>query len=115
MTEREARVRYRWRRRWIRWHIMHSPKELRLVMDEKHALWQRALEREQRLTAAVADVVWKATPFGEREDGSIAAYLVPSGCMHRLVGVAQQNGAHVPVAFRDIARSRVGVEREDGK
>lgn len=35
------------------------------------------------------------------ELGEIDA-LVPKGCMHRLIGVAQQNGAHVSVSFRNL-------------
>jgi hypothetical protein len=70
------------------------------VLDEVRDLWKRALTREGNLAAAVADVVWKAAQFGETDDGDTMAYIVPKGCLHRLVGVAQQNGAHVPVAFR---------------
>lgn len=85
---------------WVRWRIEHSPKALRAALDEVRDLWKRASEREGQLAAAVAEVVWKATPFGEAEDGDIYAYIVPKGAMHRLVGVAQSNGAHIPVTFR---------------
>jgi hypothetical protein len=81
----------------------NDPEFWRKVTDELRALWKRALEREGNLASAVADVIWKCAPYGVREDGSVAAYLVPSGCVHRLVGVAQSNGAHVPVAFRNLA------------
>lgn len=53
---------------------------------------------EDNLAGAVKDVCWKATPFGEREDGSIASYIVPSGAMHRLIGAAQSAG--VNASFR---------------
>lgn len=72
------------------------------VSDELRELWKAALEREGNLASAVADVMWKATPYGETEDGDTYAYIVPKGCMHRLIGVAQSNGAHVPVAFRNL-------------
>lgn len=88
--------------KWMRWRIQHSPNALRTALDEVRDLWKRALEREGDLAAAVADVMWKATPFGTTEDGDIYAYIVPKGCMHRLIGVAQQNGAHVSVAFRAV-------------
>jgi len=70
------------------------------VLDEVRALWKAALKREGSLAAAVTDLIWKVTQYGETEDGDVAAYIVPKGTVHRLVGVAQQNGAHVPVAFR---------------
>lgn len=44
------------------------------------------------LAIAVKDVCWKATPYGERENGDVAAYLVPAGALHRLVGRAQSAG-----------------------
>lgn len=72
------------------------------MLDELRELWHTALEREGNLASAVADVVWKATAYGTTEDGDVYAYIVPKGCMHRLVGVAQSNGAHVPVAFRNL-------------
>lgn len=77
--------------------------DMRAALDEVRELWKAALEREGNLAAAVADVVWKATPYGARADGDTFAYIVPKGTMHRLVGVAQSNGAHVPVAFRNVA------------
>lgn len=86
----------------LRWRISHSPKELNAALDEVRDLWRRALEREGNLASAVADVMWKATPYGITEDGDIFAYIVPKGCMHRLIGVAQSNGAHIPVSFRTL-------------
>lgn len=80
-----------------------SVDDLHGVLDEVRALWKAALEREGNLASAVADVMWKATPYGTTEDGDIHAYLVPKGAMHRLIGVAQQNGAHVTVAFRALS------------
>ena len=82
-----------------------SEQDLRAALDEVRELWHRALEREGNLASAVADVMWKATPYGETEDGDTFAYIVPKGCMHRLIGVAQQNGAHIPVAFRNITEA----------
>lgn len=86
----------------IRWRLNHSPKELHGALDDVRDLWKRALEREGDMASAVADVMWKATPYGTTEDGDIYAYIVPKGCMHRLIGVAQSNGAHVSVAFRAL-------------
>lgn len=80
--------------------VDNDPAALRSIIDEVRALWKAALEREGNLASAVADVVWKATQYGETDDGDTHAYLVPKGAMHRLVGVAQSNGAHVPVSFR---------------
>lgn len=50
------------------------------------------------LAEAIRDVCWKATPFGVRDDDSIASYLIPAGAMHRLVGAAQ--GAGISASFR---------------
>lgn len=88
------------RYRLIHWWMNHSPRVLRGALAVNNDLWCKALEREGNLASAVADVVWKATPFGTTDDGDTYAYIVPKGAMHRLVGVAQSNGAHVPVAFR---------------
>lgn len=77
-----------------------SDEEHAAIQDELRDLWHTALEREGNLASAVADVVWKATPYGTTDDGDVYAYIVPKGAMHRLAGVAQSNGAHVPVAFR---------------
>lgn len=78
----------------------NDPEFLLSLIGELRALWKATLEREGNLASAVADVVWKAAQFGETEDGDTFAYIVPKGAMHRLVGVAQSNGAHVPVSFR---------------
>jgi hypothetical protein len=52
----------------------------------------------EALEEAVKDVCWKATAYGQTEDGDTYAYLVPKGAMHRLIGAAQ--GAGIPAAFR---------------
>ena len=52
------------------------------------------------LDEAIKDLLWKATPFGETEDGAIAAYLIPAGAVHRLVGAAQ--GAGISAALRSL-------------
>lgn len=44
------------------------------------------------LTQAIKDVCWKATPYGEDEDGFVTHYLLSSGPLHRLVGAAQSAG-----------------------
>lgn len=82
--------------------VLNDAKLMGEVADELRALWKAALEREGHLVSAVADVMWKATPYGQTDDGDVYAYIVPKGCMHRLIGVAQQNGANIPVAFRAI-------------
>ena len=57
-------------------------------------------DRDEVLGSAVVDLLWKATPFGETEDGDIAAYIVPKGAVHRLVGAAQCAG--LSASLRDI-------------
>lgn len=49
-------------------------------------------DRYEELDSAVVDLLWKATPYGATEDGDIAAYIVPKGAVHRLVGAAQCAG-----------------------
>jgi hypothetical protein len=44
---------------------------------------------------AIRDLAWKATPYGQTEDGDTAAYIVPKGAMHRLIGAAQGDGLSV--------------------
>jgi hypothetical protein len=48
--------------------------------------------------AAAVEVCWKATRYTETEDGDVATYLLPAGCVHRLVGALQ--GAGVSAALR---------------
>jgi hypothetical protein len=50
------------------------------------------------LAEAVRGVCWSATPYGQTPEGDIAAYIVPKGAMHRLVGAAQSAG--IPASFR---------------
>lgn len=40
---------------------------------------------------AVRDLAWKATPYGETEDGDVHTYIIPKGALHRLVGAMQQD------------------------
>lgn len=49
-------------------------------------------EQNERVFDAVRDLLWKATQFGETEDGDTAAYLVPKGAVHRLIGAMQGAG-----------------------
>jgi len=84
----------------IRQEVENDPVALMGIIDELRALWLRCLDREQRLAGAVADVMWRAQPYGETENGDTFAYLVTKGAMHRLIGQAQQNGVGVTVAFK---------------
>ncbi len=92
--------RLRWA--WTRWRCDHSVRFWRESQAEAAQLWKAALEREGNLAAAVADVMWRAQPYGSTEDGDIYAYLVTKGAMHRLIGAAQSNGAQIPVMFRAV-------------
>lgn len=88
----------------VRQEVENDPTALMAIIDELRALWLRCLDREQRLASAVADVMWRAQPYGSVDDGTeegdTFAYLVTKGAMHRLIGVAQQNGVGVTVAFK---------------
>lgn len=70
------------------------------------------------LVAAVADVCWKACAYGQTEDGDVAAYLVPKGALHRLVGIGQSFGsvalrvdAPDPMTAEDIVVQRDQLDR----
>jgi len=44
------------------------------------------------LAEAIKDVCWRATQYGQTEDGDVFAYIVTKGAPHRLVGAAQCAG-----------------------
>ena len=54
--------------------------------------------QKQQLAEAITDLCWKATQYGETEDGDTFAYILPKGTVHRLIGAAQSAG--IPAAFR---------------
>ena len=66
---------------------------LQLVAAER----DRQLVRD-RLAECLRDVFWRATRYGETEDGDTFAYLVTKGAMHRLIAAAQSAGTGA--AFR---------------
>jgi hypothetical protein len=49
-------------------------------------------ERHARIVAEATDLCWKATAYGETDDGDVRAYLLPKGVVHRLVGALQGAG-----------------------
>lgn len=67
---------------------------------------EKAAQRIEALADAVKDVCWKASQYGVTPDGDTAAYIVPKGAMHRLIGAAQCAG--IAASFR-VAR----IARED--
>lgn len=54
--------------------------------------WADAANRLLNVVEAATDLLWKATQYGETEDGDTAAYILPKGTVHRLVGVVQGAG-----------------------
>ena len=50
-----------------------------------------------RVYEAVRDLLWKATQYGETDDGDTASYLLPKGTVHRLVGAMQAIGQSAPL------------------
>ena len=70
--------------------------------DVKEAVISVALDdadkRHEAVVREATDLCWKATPFTEDEEGCVAAYLLPAGVVHRLLGALQ--GAGYPAAFR---------------
>ena len=69
----------------------------------------------EALEDAVRDVCWKATAYGMTPDGDVAAYILPKGAIHRLVGAAQCAGISASLrsspAF--LERSEALVTAED--
>jgi hypothetical protein len=61
---------------------------------------ERVRQEVALLIDRVRDLAWKATQYGTTEDGDTAAYIVPKGALHRLVGEAQAHG-FTTVALRD--------------
>lgn len=66
----------------------------------------RTTEQEARLVACIIDLCWRVTPYGETEDGDVAAYIVSKGTVHRLISAAQ--GAGIPAAFRSLSTPQPG-------
>lgn len=57
----------------------------------RHMAYESAGKVLAPLLEAV-DLCWKATPYGSTEDGDTAAYILPKGTVHRLVGALQGIG-----------------------
>ena len=57
----------------------------------RHMAYKSA-EKVLRPLVEAVDLCWKATPYGATEDGDTAAYIVPKGAVHRLVGALQGIG-----------------------
>ena len=57
----------------------------------RHMAGEAAGKILQPILEAV-DLCWKATPYGETNDGDVAAYILPKGVVHRLVGALQGIG-----------------------
>lgn len=55
-------------------------------------------EQVRKVAEAVKDVCWRATQYGQTEDGDTFAYIVTKGAMHRLIAAAQ--GAGISASFR---------------
>ncbi len=62
---------------------------------ERDQARRRVAELEQEhaeLLNALADVVTKATDFGEQDDGFVSHYLLPTGPIHRAIPLLQRLG-----------------------
>jgi hypothetical protein len=51
----------------------------------------------ERVYDAVRDLLWRATQYGETEDGDTAFYLLTKGTVHRLVGAMVSAGQSAPL------------------
>jgi hypothetical protein len=60
---------------------------------EQCALYQRA--RAERAEAVLRDVVVKATAYGMQDGDFIAAYILPTGPIHRAIPLLAERGIHV--------------------
>lgn len=87
--------------------IKRSSRPAAVVQIEARKFMARqAAERVLRPIAEAMDLCWKATPYGEREDGDVAAYILPKGAVHRLVGALQ--GIGVPAALKAFPAREIG-------
>lgn len=70
----------------------------------RHMAYEAA-EKVLRPILEAVDLCWKATPYGSTEDGDTAAYILPKGTVHRLVGALQ--GIGVSASLRAIPADEV--------
>jgi hypothetical protein len=76
-----------------------------------HEQTRAELAKYGDLAAAVIDLCWRATPFGEDADGFVDKYLLTTGTVHRLIGAAQCAG--ISAAFRSPQKVRSDQEQAD--
>lgn len=72
------------------------------IAARQHMAYEAA-EKVVRPIVEAVDLCWKATPYGSTEDGDTAAYILPKGVVHRLVGALQ--GIGVGASLRAIQAS----------
>jgi len=78
-----------------------------IAVDQASGNLIALLGRIEQLTIAMQDLTWKATPYGETEDGDVAAYILPKGTVHRLIGAAGSLGIFLSL------RSAAGIARDE--
>jgi hypothetical protein len=54
---------------------------------------------EQELLDALADCVIKATEYGDQDGGFVAAYIMPTGPIHRAIPLLERHGITVRPGF----------------
>lgn len=74
----------------------HAAKLLWLHSPSHREHWYG--KQQRALAVAIKDVCWRATPYGQTDDGDTFAYIVTKGAMHRLIGAAQCAG--ISASFR---------------
>jgi hypothetical protein len=75
-----------------------------IAVDQASGNLIALLSRVEQLTTAMQDLTWKATPYGETEDGDVAAYILPKGTVHRLIGAAAGLGIFLSLrSFEKVA------------
>lgn len=72
----------------------------KIQWEARKFMARESAAKVMRPIAEAVDLCWKATPYGSTEDGDTAAYILPKGVVHRLVGALQ--GIGVSASLRAI-------------
>jgi len=86
-----------------------------IAVDQASGNLIALLGRIEQLAIAMQDLTWKATPYGETDDGDVASYILPKGTVHRLIGAAGALGIFLSLrSFAAVVKDETtaGVQPE---
>lgn len=73
--------------------------EVGRMRDETPKLIRHLMDDRDQAVALVADMVVKATEYGTQDGDFVAAYLLPTGPIHRAIPWLQEHGRTVRPGF----------------